>query len=728
MKEINKQTNKPKVTRSKKDPVPIKGWKLYLFRVIAIVGIPILLFSSLELALHVIQYGYNPEAIIKCKVKDGEAYTNNPKYGLRFFPKSIYRLFQPFHFSVNKQANTYRIFVLGGSAAQGSPDAAFSFGRILEKMLGHKYRDANFEVVNMSMAAINSYVVLEIAKDCAKYNPDLFLVYLGNNEVVGPYGPGTVFTPLLSNLNFIRLSVYAKTTKLGQLINHISEPKETRRFWGGLGMFLDKQIRHDDSRMESVYLNYQKNLKDICEIARKNDSKMLLSTVAVNLKDSPPFASLHKEKMTEIEKEKWEGLYRLGIDAETKQQWATAIEYFLNAAVIDECYAELQYRLAKCYEKNRDYTNATQRYEKALEYDTLRFRADKRINGIIRNRGIDQASKGLALLDFSKIVKAQSDNNLAGEKFFHEHVHLNFKGNYLLAKSFFEKIEPILPERIHRFKIEHSELLSEEESGRLLAYTTREQNSIAYKILVNFIMKPPFTNQLYNQQRITRDQKNVEELKIIRTPDIVQKDHVQYQLAIKKAPDDWWLRMKYANFLFFEIQKDSEAAKQYELILSNFLPNHDVSLVNLGMIYGKRGQYGLAKEIGLKTLRLYPTGAIAVASHVNLGIAYQQQGELGQAEHHFNEAIELDPFSHHAYLKLSKLLYKQNKMEASCTVCREGIKNIPDAEFLHYGLAVSLQARGLKNEARNEFQETLRLNPEFIAATKALKMLSENDQ
>ena len=94
--------------------------------------------------------------------------------------------------------------MLGGSAAQGSPDAAFSFGRILEKMLGHKYRDANFEVVNVSMAAINSYVVLEIAKDCAKYNPDLFLVYLGNNEVVGPYGPGTVFTPLLSNLNFIR--------------------------------------------------------------------------------------------------------------------------------------------------------------------------------------------------------------------------------------------------------------------------------------------------------------------------------------------------------------------------------------------------------------------------------------------------------------------------------------------------------------------------------------------
>ena len=62
------------------------------------------------------------------------------------------------------------------------------------------------------------------------------------------------------------------------------------------------------------------------------------------------------------------------------------------------------------------------------------------------------------------------------------------------------------------------------------------------------------------------------------------------------------------------------------------------------------------------------------------------------------------------------------------TLCREGIKYIPDSESLHYGLAVSLQARGLKKEARNEFQETLRLNPEFIAATKALKTMSENDQ
>jgi tetratricopeptide (TPR) repeat protein len=727
MKRKKKHLNKPKVAESKKEQVVLlKGWKLYLFRVIAVFGIPVLLLSFLELGLHLIDYGYNPDAIIKCEVKGGEVYSNNPKFGQRFFPKSIYRLFQPFNFSVKKQNNTYRIFVLGGSAALGSPDAAYSFGRILEKMLVHKYPGTNFEVVNVAMAAINSHVVLEIAKDCAKYEPDLFLVYLGNNEVVGPYGPGTVFTPLLSKLPIIRISIFVKTTKLGQLIKNVSESKGSPRLWSGLEMFLDKQIRHDDSQMKSVYLNFERNLESICEIAHENNTEVILSTVAVNLKDSPPFASLHKESMTESEKENWGSIYQQGIEAETKQQWAKAAEYYLNAAIIDEQYAELQYRLALCYWKNADYNNAAKRYEKALEYDTLRFRADKGINEVIRNIGRDRTSKKMSLLDFAKTVKIQSDNNLPGENFFHEHVHLNFKGNYLLARSFFEKIETRLPERINKFKNKSRKLLNEQQASDLLAYTSREKISVANKILVSFIKKPPFTNRLYNKQRVAEDERKLKELRQKRTPDVVQRDIAQYQYAIEQAPGDWWVKMKYANFLFFEQNKDFAAAKQYELILSDFLPNHDVALVNLGMFYGKHNYNDSAIEVGLKTLRLFPTGAIAVASHVNLGVAYRKRNDVTKAESHYRLAMQLDSHSIHAYLKLSKLLYSQSKFDQSSNVCREGIKFIPESESLHYGLAVSLQAMGLKKKAKAEFMETIRLAPDHKPAKNALKALSGN--
>ena len=73
-----------------------------------------------------------------------------------------------------KPAGTVRIFVLGESAAMGTPDPSFNFGRILGVMLREQYPGMQFEVVNGAMTAINSYVTREIARDCAARQPDLF--------------------------------------------------------------------------------------------------------------------------------------------------------------------------------------------------------------------------------------------------------------------------------------------------------------------------------------------------------------------------------------------------------------------------------------------------------------------------------------------------------------------------------------------------------------------------
>ena len=154
---------------------------------------------------------------VKCEV-DGRPYLGeNVKFGWRFFPPILAREFEPFAFPARKSADTYRIFVLGSSAAQGIPNHAFCFGRFLQFMLQERFPGVHFEVITTAMAAINSHVVREIARDCARYDPDLFVVYMGNNEVVGPYGPGTVLTPALSNLHLIRLGIALRATRIGQL-------------------------------------------------------------------------------------------------------------------------------------------------------------------------------------------------------------------------------------------------------------------------------------------------------------------------------------------------------------------------------------------------------------------------------------------------------------------------------------------------------------------------------
>ena len=92
-----------------------------------------------------------------------------------------------------KHVTIVGVGLLGGSAALGIPDPGFNAGAILEVMLAATYPDAKFEVVTAAMTAINSHVVLPIARECPDRQPDLFIINLGNNHVDGPIGAGTIF-------------------------------------------------------------------------------------------------------------------------------------------------------------------------------------------------------------------------------------------------------------------------------------------------------------------------------------------------------------------------------------------------------------------------------------------------------------------------------------------------------------------------------------------------------
>ena len=63
-----------------------------------------------------------------------------PSSGLTTAPESPLKP-HPFKFSHPKPEDTLRIFVLGESAAMGTPEPAFGFSRILERLLQHRYPD-----------------------------------------------------------------------------------------------------------------------------------------------------------------------------------------------------------------------------------------------------------------------------------------------------------------------------------------------------------------------------------------------------------------------------------------------------------------------------------------------------------------------------------------------------------------------------------------------------------
>jgi len=99
----------------------IPHWRLWLYRLIAVIIIPLVVLGILEVSLRLIGYGYPASAMVETKLNGQRAYCNNFQFGWRFWPQSIARESEPYTFTAKKSKDSYRVFVLGGS---GVPRAA----------------------------------------------------------------------------------------------------------------------------------------------------------------------------------------------------------------------------------------------------------------------------------------------------------------------------------------------------------------------------------------------------------------------------------------------------------------------------------------------------------------------------------------------------------------------------------------------------------------------------
>ena len=329
---------------------------------------PLTLLLAAEGGLRLFGYGYPTTFFIKSA--SGDEYVTNEEFACQFFPRDT--PLRPFlcTMAARKPAGVIRICVLGESAAMGSPEPAFSFGRILEVQLGRCYPDKRFEVINAAMRGINSHIIRLIARECAAYEVDLFVAYIGNNEVNGFHGPEPGSPPWAQSLTLIRASQFARQTRLGQLLVSLA---------GGLlrpagesqtqdmAFYRKHCLRADDRRREITLANFQANLEDICRAATRGGrggpaqagvpggGRLILATVPVNLKDCPPLESLHRPGLAEAEQVRWTAAFEQGIQLESQGRHSEAIQQYSFAAGIDDHYAELHFRLGRCFLALGDY-------------------------------------------------------------------------------------------------------------------------------------------------------------------------------------------------------------------------------------------------------------------------------------------------------------------------------------------------------------------------------------
>jgi len=670
-----------------------------------------LLVGGLEVSLRTAGFGYPAKALIE-RDFDGKPWCfPNGQFAWRFFPHQIARQFHDsLAFERDKAPGTFRIFILGGSAARGEPEPLFNLGRILEAMLGDMYPDIDFEVHNAAMVAINSHVVREIAKDVAAYDPDLFIVYLGNNEVVGPFGPSTVMTSTPPVLQMIRATIAVKSTRIGQLLDPLPGMAAARdqvlKEWGGMAMFLDNQVRPDSRALEHTYHFLEKNLQDICRIARGSGARVIVSNMGVNLRNCPPFASLHREDLGESEKQQWEDIYQQGVALEARGLHGQAIERYLAAAAIDDTFADLQFRLGHSCWETGDYENARRHYRSALQNDTLRFRADAQINNVIRTAVDGRTGEGIYFADSVAAFEAASPFGVVGSELFYEHVHLNFKGNYVLARALFPLVQQLLPSTAEP----QGKMLSERQVARHVAYTKFDEYTDFHTMFYSFMNKPPFTNQLYHDDSMRKMQAELEALRRSLDP---RNCLDEYARAIRENPDDWRLLVKQYQLMLKLTKRDLKELemklRQIVLIhpygqgyrhLGNVLfqqgrldesetainralfinPVSGWALCSLADISLKRGDHTRAIRYLRQAVQVAPVGDLSVQTHVLLAELYDEEGKSGQAVKTLQKAIRIFPESQRApaHLRLAELFYNQGKREDALAQMKTALRITPE--------------------------------------------------
>jgi tetratricopeptide (TPR) repeat protein len=487
----------------RKTQVPLRIW---LFRALAAVLVPALFLVALECSLRLAGFGRTVRFMIPDD-KPGYLRTN-PDFVSSFMPGSFDLRPLNFRMAARKPPNTLRVVVLGESAAQGIPVPSFGFAPQLRAQLRARYPGKEIEVINTGIVAINSHVVYQIAGEMAGYSPDLFVVYMGNNEVVGPYGPGCSYLSEMPPLWVIRLSEYVKSTRTGQLaarlIGRLSPGAKAPAEWGGMAMFVNSAVAGDDPRLEAVYGNFRENLRGIVGAARSVGAQTILCTVASNLRACPPFLSLHSSGLSKDQLAAWQRSHDRGRIMWLLGNYPQSRDDLVEALRLDPHYADTAFMLGIAELGAGDTAAARAHLVDAEHWDALRFRPDPRINAIVREVS-RESEYDVTLVDAALAMGSDpgSTGEPAGRGLFFEHVHLDWAGNYALARSIAETTDAI-----YRLSGRNpSPWLDSQGCASALAYSPHERLTVLQKI-ATIVQNPPFTNQiLYSEDcaRLERD-------------------------------------------------------------------------------------------------------------------------------------------------------------------------------------------------------------------------------
>ncbi|MFQ5629617.1 MAG: tetratricopeptide repeat protein [bacterium] len=604
------------------NPQLTKGKRLFFW--LLLLSLPVLLLTMTEVVLRLVNYSGN-HALFVAADFDPKYMMINRNVGTRYFvSKAVNPAVSYNVFLKKKPANSYRIFVLGGSSAAGYPylyNGAFS--QMLLPRLTNAFPGKKIEMVNMAMPAVNSYTLLDLADEIMPWQADALLIYAGHNEFYGALGIGSSesvgrFRSLVNY--FLKLQDYKTFLLLKNVVQWFAgssgapdadDVAASRTLMER--MVQDQEIGYRGEKYQLALNNFIANLHDIIAIAQQNNVKILLSDLVSNVREQKPFVSIFVE---EADKTLWQEMFDQAASLQAGQKYADALEMYQRAASIDSLPAILHFRIAQCLERAGEYESAKQSYERAKDQDGLRFRASEDFSEAIVQLGKETNSP---VARMREAFESHSPNGLIGANLMLDHLHPNLEGYFLMARTFVEAM------REHHFiGTEWQDSSAKPDSVYWQETGVTVLDHKVAEIRVEILMAGwPFQPQNAPNPASRFEPQNFFEKTAL---DFWEKD-VTWERA----------HVQMAEYYSRQGKLDS-AALEYKALI-HYMPINISSYLFLARIYLQQQNFAKLREVLLPSLEIEETAL----ARKWIGILALKDGDANNAVAHLEKALTLDP-------------------------------------------------------------------------------------
>jgi tetratricopeptide (TPR) repeat protein len=339
-----------------------------------------------------------------------------------------------FSFESPKPEGTFRVMLFGGSAIKGFPQPpAFTAGAFLERMLADAMPGRDVEVLNFGTTAIASYPVLGIMREALEYEPDLVIVYAGNNEYFGAFGVASLNAGARSGWAMAAQRAF-QTTGIGEAIGSLLG----RGAGEGSRTLMETMVGQafvgaTDPMREAAERNLERHLLAMGAACDAAGVPMLVCTLACNERDMAPLGVSDPvfSSVGEIER------IDTAIDAVLAARPAPmeALPKLLELASTP--HARLSFFTGQAFFALGEAAAARENFDLARTWDTMPWRPPPGTNGAIRRAA--NAGAG-TLVDVESVFRDASPRGRVGWELMDDHVHFSLDGQLLLARTLAEAL------------------------------------------------------------------------------------------------------------------------------------------------------------------------------------------------------------------------------------------------------------------------------------------------